>query len=601
MNISSIPVTSPYVQSVARTENVAGAGAPGGPTSTGETVTFSEESLALARGLDSQTTGSTGSDAVRLTAAGQSSAGARSAPTYTVNLPLGNGGSLDVDFTNDIRISKTADGLWAVYFRDTDKTTIIANDGTQIQNDGDTAGDADSVYYSVSGQDLTLGNGDNTVYVYGDGAKITGGKGNDFFMLYGGSGIEITGGDGNDRVAGAANHLKLDLGEGSNSVTLGDMDGLTITGGNGNNELRLGQVNGLDVALGDGNNILVTGSLSGADSIRMGNGSNALDLKNMADEAAIKLGDGSNTVKLADMIGAASLEMGHGGNKVTAKLLRGTARIASGDGQNILELGNLDDAASVTLGKGDNQVTAEVLKDRASLQLGNGNNTISLAALSESASLIAGDGKNLVEVFSMRDTASVELGKGNNSFKGYEMRDRSSLTMTGGNNAISLYRSRDNARIDVGDGSTEANIYNLDGNSAFKAGEGANMLNVYSDSANAHITLGGAENTVISHEQLTAAVLDKEGGSTILSGTGRGGEADEAWTAWVEKRLAEKLPTTWVKPEPADNTDKTAAPSSLNAFSGVLPENWSSAVQSAAAMTREQQLLAGLGLLLPGA
>lgn len=135
---------------------------------------------------------------------------------------------------------------------------------------------------------LTLGNGNNTLTLGGGIDQITAGSGNNTITTTGVATDMIDLTDGNNTVS---------LGNGSNRVTIGN--GLnTVTTGDGNSNITLG--NGFDqLTVGNGNNLIIVGNGAG-DTIFVGIGSNTISIGTGTADI-VHTGGGGNTVAVTSV------------------------------------------------------------------------------------------------------------------------------------------------------------------------------------------------------------------------------------------------------------------------------------------------------------
>ncbi len=144
---------------------------------------------------------------------------------------------------------------------------------------------------------ITLGDGNDTVYVSGLGS-VTAGNGNDFFSF--GKNGSVTAGDGQDTVTVTGN-ATIGLGNGMDSVSVGGAGNVTV--GNGNDTINIAGAG--TVVAGNGNDSI---SIGRGGAVTIGSGSDTISL----------LGSGSNLTQLG-VTGHDTITLGLGRDTVSVE------------------------------------------------------------------------------------------------------------------------------------------------------------------------------------------------------------------------------------------------------------------------------------------
>jgi hypothetical protein len=224
----------------------------------------------------------------------------------------------------------------------------------------------------------------DTIALTGGDQTIIGGNGNDLVDIDDDANNFVRLGNGSDTV---------DLNEGSQTVILG---------------------NGRDRIADDGG----TGP-EGAVSIKVGNGSDTIDLGTVGDGAfTIRAGNGKDLLHLDN--GTYSIHLGNGSDTVTNET-RGAATIVAGNGRDSVSVG--EGSWSIRLGNGND--TVHVTGGDAHIVLGRGNDSVFY------------DGSGVVSVGSGQDTVHID------SFIG---------TVTAGNGSDKVTVTNASALVKVGNG-----------------------------------------------------------------------------------------------------------------------------------------------------
>ncbi len=343
---------------------------------------------------------------------------------YAKTLPLNNDGIL-----HTVGVVDAAKGVVRIGFedlkgggdRDFDDSVITIDIGTANvkvlnahgktgapEGDSQSAGSGSAKPYvpGTENDNISGGDGDDTLYGRAGDDKLQGDSGND--TLYGGTGDDTaSGGAGNDKLYGEAGNDTL-YGDIGDDVLDGGSGDDVLGGGTGNDKLQGGD--GTDKLLGeDGNDVLSGGA--GDDSLDGGAGNDSLDGGSGNDRLAggsgddkLAGGDGSDT--LSGDEGDDSLSGGSGNDVLDggtgADALDGGSeddKLAGGIGNDTLSGGSGNDALDG--GTGNDVLDGGTGNDR----LVGGSGTDTLKGGSGDDVLIGGEGKD-----------SLSGGAGNDTF-----------------------------------------------------------------------------------------------------------------------------------------------------------------------------------------
>lgn len=493
-----------------------------------DTSTVSPEALAEAERAKQQKAvkpqQATTADGTQVTV-GNASAGASGEtepaenPAYTVNLKNADGSEFNLEFSGDVRITRSADAT-SVYFSDTNKTRLYTADGTFSEIDGYFGDEnANSIYVSTrDGSSFTAGNGDNLFFVYGDNTSIEGGSGNDTVVITEGTeGHVINTGEGNDKVTGKnLDNSSINLGGGNNTLDLGLVSNSTIAAGDGHNTLKTGALNNTAMVLGSGNNAITVSSLYNDSSIVAGDGNNTLQCNALgrtesvfgpASSANVLFGSGDNNVKIYEMLHQSALGMGNGNNTVDIYELEQQSSLIMGDGNNNVKIYETEGSSTVAIGNGNNRINIYELEGQSSLTIGGGNNTLKIYETENSSSVTVGNGNNSMQLYAMLQASVVSAGGGNNSINVYEVLHDSTLTAGDGHNALTVGNIKDNASVAFGNGDNDILIGGLHNAASAIFGHGNNLLRLYQSSAESSVRFGDGKNRVISGQNPDASIL----------------------------------------------------------------------------------------------
>lgn len=403
---------------------------------------------------------------------------------YSADFTDSAGNSVNVEFTGDMKSALTADGNRSVYFFDTNTTRTYGTDGSYIDAEGDhIAADADSIFISTSGSNISTGNGNNLVFVYGDNTSIQGGSGNDDIRIAANlSNVKIDTGSGDDTVSGSRVYgLELNLNEGSNTVSFSaSVVGGSITTGDGSNNLTISTASDVAVSLGDGQNTYTGGYLT--------------------NNSSLTIGDGDNTVNVRQV-----------GATETYRSAGSSATITLGNGDNNVEIYGMHNGSQVAAANGNNSINIYEIETGSALELGNGNNNINIYELENGSTATIGNGNNNVKFYGIESGSSVSLGNGSNRAKVYQVEENSFLNFGSGNNALQLYDLYD-SMLSMGSGNNDTSIYKMSGNSKMQTGDGNNIIQVENMEDESQISVGEGENAFyIGNFSSGTSILDSLG------------------------------------------------------------------------------------------
>ena len=409
--------------------------------------------------------------------------------------------SIDGGIGNDYIVAGTGTG-----------NSITGGDG----NDTIYGGNGNDTIYGGNGHDtIDAGTGDDIVYDGQGGSLIFAGTGNN--TVYGGAGNDtITAADGNNTIYGGGGNDSITVGQGANYLS-GDAGNDTIATGNGNNTILGGTgddsitaglagagANSIDggdgndtIAAGNGNNTILGGT--GADSITAGPagfGKNSIDG-----------GDGNDTIVTGS--GSDTVFGGIGNDSITAG--DGIDSIYGGDGNDIIVAGNGNDwiegnagSDSITAGDGN----SHIFGDDSVASAGNGDDTIK-----------AGNGQNTIDGGAGNDL--ITAGNGANYITGDDGND----SIYAGNGGNTVYGGTGADSIVTGSGADF--ICGGDGNDSIYAGDGNNV--VYGNADSDLIVAGNGNNLIFGDDSLPAGT---DGNDSISAGTGNntiyGGAGDDS-------------------------------------------------------------------------
>lgn len=413
------------------------------------------------------------------------------------------GNSFSFDFAGDVRVSRNGDGDYSVYFADADTTRTYGADGTYVESPGDAGdADADAVYVSASsGSTITAGNGNNTIFIYGDQTTVVGGNGNDVVVVAEGTrGHDIDTGRGDDSVRGRFIDCAIDLGEGDNTIA-GNAVGGVVKAGNGDNVVNMAS-DGARITLGHGNNA-ITGQLTNGARLVAGDGNNTFDAYSLGHEAHLTVAAGSGSVTF-----------GNGDNTVKVYELLENSSITLGNGNNNLDIYELEGSSSLHMGNGDNIVTIYETEDRSSVSIGNGDNTVRIYSVANESSLRIGNGDNIIEIYEILHDAAVTLGDGDNSLRIYEMENESRLHVGDGQNSAIIGVARNSASVTFGDGDNAVIIALIDMASLLFGG--GNNLWVGGSSKKTKAEFGDGDNRVVARSAIEGELAFGKGENVVL-------------------------------------------------------------------------------------
>lgn len=486
---------------------------------------------------------------------------------YRLQLDTGTGGTIDLEFSGDLRLGTDVDGNYLVFSAETGRTTRYNADGSVAE---ETYGDATStagnrIHIGTTGAALVGSDDDELFFVLGDDTKVTCGSGNDTVVLAKNSfGADINIGEGNNTVTG--NRMfngRVVAGDGDNRFELGFCDSDVIAG-DGNNTVKGSVVDGSFTA-GDGNNFF-KGNIT-ASSVKFGNGDNIIDSYSVEYNSALEIGNGNNIVTVGTLgsggslvgylsfngVDTSSFSIGNGNNIVDIENIMpiDSHNISSGSRYNELKTkDNYDELISglnnnskikikdiginnIYFGNGDNSIKIGNISN-CSVNIGNGNNNIEIYELIE-ISLAIGHGNNNYYTYSIQDS-EISFGDGNNAFTFADIGGSSQITSGDGNNIVSLgnmsgtstaslgsgdnyvriYTMQDDAGVFMGDGNNAVSISQARGNAQITVGDGSNDISIYELFDNALFSLGDGNNTVEAYWLHGDAVLQIGNGNNIM-------------------------------------------------------------------------------------
>lgn len=490
---------------------------------------------------------------------------AEAAASYSIHLARTDGSSLDINFTDNIRIHEGGAAGTSVYFAESDVTRTYGADGSLTEAAGNTLeDDASSIIVNTRSGALRTGNGDNLVFNWADDADITTGAGDDTIVLRDDAkGNAIHTGDGNDTIKGKlVTGSTIDLGQGDNTVAVGGLRDSAIRAGDGNNSIEVEKpahaeyydggscLDHSSIQLGHGNNTIKTNVLRANSSVVAGNGNNSFQISGIAGNSLLTLGDGDNSLKL-DKLG-----YDDGINSVLASAtnvtpdffrnpeLEGTGAIQLGNGNNKIELYEIEKNGSIKAGNGNNIIAAHEITDNGKVELGHGNNIVSLSDIEDEGALTLGNGNNAVRMTrGAKDKGSVSFGNGNNGVL-MGAGGEGSVSFGDGDNAVFFKFLSGHAAVTFGDGDNNLSVYDFQGHASLDVGNGDNLVTVRSMKEETSLTLGEGNNlALIGHIAGQVSLPDKNALIMDKAGTKAKSEALAEYNRRYAARKKAGLPT----------------------------------------------------------
>ena len=345
---------------------------------------------------------------------------------YRATLTGLDGQALDIDFTGDIRATRSSDGALSVYFSESGLTRVYLSDGSVTEAEGDlTDPEGYAVIVNTTGGAVQTGDNGSLVFAYADGTSVTGGNGDDTVRLADKiRDVNVDTGGGNDAVSGSTVYdADIALNGGNNTVSFKTLTGGSLTAGDGGNTITLSKGNGLDIRLGNGGNIFKGGTLGDGSSMSLGDGDNSLELDFLGNNVPypatnqpsfLYAGNGNNTVTIRRMLGGSALRLGDGGNNLDIFELAGSSSVHAGNGDNSMNIHWMMGDSRVAAGNGNNRISIYRENGASKLSLGDGDNRVGIRGLKDNASVTVGGGRNAIEIEMMAKTASVTDSSGRN-------------------------------------------------------------------------------------------------------------------------------------------------------------------------------------------
>ena len=276
-------------------------------------------------------------------------------------LQLGEEGSeISVDFSDSLRIGKTEDGLYAVYFSDDNVTRTYAPDGSFTETAGDrTDADAGRLFISTTrGETLQGGNGNDTFYLYGSDTTLDTGAGDNTVVvkrgvtsLQGGSCSSLTTGDGNNTISAALFSGTMTVGNGDNSISIGHLSG-GMALGHGRNHVVVDTMAHAIIEPGNGDSTFTIGNMGIMSHISSRGATEArrtFNIGAMVGRSFIGLGGGSNTYNIGRMEGAPSISQYSGSMDATIDSMSGSASVGSNAGRASVYVRSMTNHAEVSV------------------------------------------------------------------------------------------------------------------------------------------------------------------------------------------------------------------------------------------------------------
>ncbi|MFW5490172.1 MAG: hypothetical protein ACNI3A_17420 [Desulfovibrio sp.] len=190
--------------------------------------------------------------------------------TYMAAITTASGLHLELELSDDARITDLEDGGISVTYRGSGETHVYdaAGNKTVRQNESDTfAGtDKDDIFINLRGSEVDGGAGNDTIINFANNATLHGGDGDDTIILARASiGNTINAGGGNDSLqGGVVLKSNIDMGDGDNKVDLDRLgDGTKMLLGSGNNTINVNRISRSSIAVGNGKNIFDVNYLVG--------------------------------------------------------------------------------------------------------------------------------------------------------------------------------------------------------------------------------------------------------------------------------------------------------------------------------------------------
>ena len=396
-------------------------------------------------------------------------------PSYTLRLG-GEDSQLNVEFGGNLRIAKGEDGLYSVYFSDSNVTRTYAEDGSFTEISGDTT-DADGSRIFVSttpGETMQGGSGNDTFLVYGSCSHINTGEGDNTVILKNASSL-------------ARSDPSLTTGDGNNTITVEGAFSGTMSLGNGDNTVSIGTLTGT-LSLGDGRNHVTIDSMNkgfgGAlASISTGNGDSHFSIKKMGNGASISnLFTTSSESSVAESA-RRTFAIGSMSDQASISLHSGT---------NSLDIGSMQDGASVSQLFGDMNLNIQQMSGYAKAFCLSDRTSVTVRNMSGDTQLSVA-GQSSVQIEEMAGSANVSVSDRPGGFllldpetgqlAGYEsrpaevyigtMKDSTALSLIGSGHTAAIASIQDDALIDSlnssADSGTNIIIANADDASSFPA------------------------------------------------------------------------------------------------------------------------------------
>ena len=421
--------------------------------------------------------------------------GAVASASFTLHLGEEGGPRTDVDFSGNLRVGRTEDGLYAVYFMDDDVTRTYAEDGSFTEVSGDrTDADAGRIFISTTANDTLRGGGGNdTFLVYGSSASVNTGEGdNTVIVKYGtllgrpASCCALTTGNGNNTVtvegiwSGA-----MALGDGNNTVSLRAMGSKsTLTTGNGDNAIAVDCMKGGTLTLGDGGNRVTVGAMEGFyPRIVTGNGDSALSIGKMDGHANIggthpASDSARRTISIGSMSGHGSIHLGFGTNTLSVGSMSGNSSVHCESGMNTMDIGSMDGEASIgqwagemtcNIGRMTGSAKAYCRAERTSLTIRNmdgdayasvaGKSSVRVEEMAGAAHMAISDlPGGLLLPFDPATGAPVPYEPCTSEVFIREMRDTAALSLAGSGHTVAVAGMRDDAAIEMAESTENSGV-----------------------------------------------------------------------------------------------------------------------------------------------
>ncbi|MDL2210105.1 hypothetical protein LJC26_04800, partial [Desulfovibrio sp. OttesenSCG-928-O18] len=354
-----------------------------------------------------------------------------------------------------------------------------AGGGSKFAITGSTGNDQVDIFGDVLAKStFKLGEGANTLRIYGNAAGTTAS-----------AGTTVSAGAGDDflQIVGGATNADINLGAGQNTVNLGGMTGGKLTTGAGNDRIETnGTLQKTVVSMGEGENYLIANGINGG-KITATSGDDSLYCNATVTDAIIDLGAGENAIEFLNINGGkisttsgddslysgglitdAVIDLGAGENYIEAHEISGgkittgadgdvllcdaltSVTVALGAGENEIRIYSMNGGKITTTAGDDIFIAGSALTD-ATVDLGSGGNYAILKAMAGGKFLTDSGADEIFLQGAMTAAASIASGAGDDAFfvnDAFSMADKSVINAGAGTDTLTL--TGNNTEYDLG-------------------------------------------------------------------------------------------------------------------------------------------------------